>query len=319
MIKNNLSLVTRLGDEGFPEIYDLQLCLMAQKDLNFHWIILLRPSAHKFESELQLNLQRSPELYKRTKVIRCKTDNRSKLLNSALQLVNNGHFTVFDDDDLPFSNFVSVIRESIAKSNGDLIIRTQVVQVETIHVRLNQFKYQVAKGKALSLWPDTYNRYDHMSRNQTPCMAISYPVKLLKKNNLEWDEKLDAVEDWDLLVRASGFIPVLSIATPTSIYRRSQGGYRSKLAVSPLKWSDSETRVRHKIEKLEFVLTGSEILSLADSNRSINRGHTPLRAKVITKFVRIVRPRLLQRPRLYILCKSLYQPTIKLLRVERYV
>jgi hypothetical protein len=150
-------------------------------------------------------------------------------------------------------------------------------------------------------------------------MAISYPVKLLKKNNLEWDEKLDAVEDWDLLIRASGFIPVFSIATPTSIYRRSQGGYRSKLAVSPLKWSESETRVRHKIEKLEFVLTGSEILSLAGSSRSMNRGHTPLRAKVLIKFVHVARPRLLQLPILYVFFKSFYQPTIKLLRVERYV
>lgn len=317
--KNNLSLVTRLGDEGFPEIYDLQLCFMAQKDPNFRWIILLRPSAHKFERDLRLNLELCPELYERTKIIRCKTDNRSRLLNSALEEVNDGFIAVFDDDDLPLSSYVSVIRESIAKSKGNLIIRTQVVQIETIRVRLNDFWYQVAKSKALSLWPESYNRYSHLSRNQTPCMAISYPVKLLKKNNLRWDERLDAVEDWDLLIRASGVIPVVSVETPTSIYRRPQVGYRSKLAVSPAKWNESETKVRLKIEKLEFVLTGSEIMSLVGSNRSKAHGSTPIRALILTKLVFILRPRLLQRPRLYLLFKSLYQPTIKILRIESYV
>jgi hypothetical protein len=319
VVKNNLTLVTRLGDEGFPEIYDLQLCLMAQKDTNFQWIILLRPSAHKFERDLRLNLELYPELYERTKIIRCKTDNRSKLLNSALQLVDDGYITIFDDDDLPLSSYVSVIRESIAKSKGNLIIRTQVVQIETLRVRLNEFWYQVAKGKALFLWPESYNRYNHMSRNQTPCMAVSYPVKLLKKNNLNWDERLHAVEDWDLLIRASGVIPVFSVEVPTSIYRRAQGVYRSNLVVSPVKWSESETKVRLKIEKLEFGLTGSEIMSLVGSNRSKVHKSTPVRAIIFTKLVFILKPRLIQRPRVYLLFKSLYRPIIKILRIENYV
>jgi hypothetical protein len=159
---------------------------------------------------------------------------------------------------------------------------------------------------------------DHLNRKQQLHTFRENKIIAIS-DNLRWDERLDAVEDWDLLIRASGVIPVVSVEIPTSIYRRSQVGYRSKLAVSPAKWNESETNVRLKIEKLEFVLTGSEIMSLVGSNRSKAHGSTPIRAVILTRLVFILRPRLLQQPRLYSLFKSLYQPTIKILRIESYV
>jgi hypothetical protein len=317
--KEELTIVTRLGKEGFSEIFDLQLCLSAQVDKNFTWIILLRPSAHSLQSQLETRLEMTPELNSRTNLIKCNTDNRSKLLNKALDMVLRGYIVVFDDDDLPLSNYVKVIRDLAIKSNMQAIIRTATVQISTTRLNTYGGAFQVSSSKANFLWPMTFNRLDHMRTNLSPCMSISYPVRLLKRHELKWDEKLLAVEDWDLLMRASEQIPVQSTEVVTSIYRRPGKTYRSQLAVSAIEWNKSELVVRKKLDDLKFVLTGSEISSLINQNfKRVGRGDRA-RAKYYVFFVHKIRLILMNYPRTYLFSKLVHKKLIRILRIENYV
>jgi hypothetical protein len=319
VLKPTLTIVTRLGGEGFSEIYDLQLCLAGQSDKNFTWIILLRPSAHDLDSDLRLMLKKTPELWLRTKVIKCDTDNRSKLLNKSLSQTRDDYLVVFDDDDLPLSNFVKVIREAASESKSTAIVRTEVVEIATERLRLNSGYTQIQRSKANFLWPSTFNRLDHLQQNLTPCMAVSYPVSLLRKNELQWDEELHAVEDWDFLMRSSEIIPVVSPQVVTSIYRRSGIEYRSQLSVHPRDWINSERIVRAKLEKIKFIVTGSELLSRGSV---ITIQHRTLSSQIAEYYVKLVhkfRPFFTRTPRLYLLLKQLHKFLIKVMRMQPYV
>jgi hypothetical protein len=266
---------------------------------------------------LYSNLKKTPGLHARTKIVICKTDNRSALLNHALGLIQNGLMVVFDDDDIPLSNFVQVIRSTSSEAKTASIIRTSVGQVETLRVTVNGEKFQTSVSKMQFLWPRIFNRLDHLSVNRTPCMAVSYPVELIKRKKLKWDEALHAVEDWDFFMRATDVIPVVSITTATSIYRRAAGQYRSKLNSTPEMWRSSESIVREKLNKLHFNMTGSEILHLSSETPTWEK--TPLRAEIFVQITHFLQPRLIQTPNLYVRLKGLYGVLVKLLRIEKYV
>jgi hypothetical protein len=316
MLDLDVALATRLGSEGYPQIYDLQTSLAAQTDKNFIWLILLRPSAHSLEKELLIKLKKTRELWQRTQVIKCNTDNRSELLNMALSSLTTGYLSVFDDDDLPFSSYVKTIRSEAKKVSGKSIIRMQTVQIETIKNFIGERSYDVSVSNCKYLWPSTFDRLSHLQRNLTPCMSLSFPVALLKKYALVWDETLSAVEDWDFLMRSSEVIPVQSVELVTSIYRRVDNQYRSQKLIGKKEWSDSEKIVNAKIENQKFTLTGRQV---------ITQIHGKYLAEPVTgarKFIKVVQftqPRLLRFPWLYLIGKTTYRFLIKSFKIEKYV
>ena len=315
----NVAIATRLGREGFPLIYDLQICLAAQRDKNFTWLILLRPSAHRFEKILKSELEQTEDLWSRTKIIKCSTDNRSKLLNIALRNVSTGYINIFDDDDLPFSNFIETIRNEARNMNGMSIIRTQTFQIETESNLVQGRAYNIAMSNGNNLWPEAFQRLSHLDRNLTPCMAVSYPIKLVKKFHLTWDETLDAVEDWDFLIRSSDVIEVKSTNVVTSIYRRADKEYRSKKLLSNKAWKESENKVRAKIARQLFVLEGDQILSLRNSRVVNVFAHWPLRAHMLFSLMRFFEPRLINYPNLYVTGKIIHKYLKRILKIEEYV
>ena len=319
MPSRNLTIVTRLGAEGFNEIYDLRLCLVAQIDQNFEWLIMLRPSAHLEFKSLVSNLKLTPTLWSKTTIVKCDTNNRSKLLNQALGAVNQGYLVVLDDDDLVMSNFVEVIRNTILITDDLSIIRTEVAKMDTKRIRVGSDYFQISTSKSENIWPTTFDRYQHLNINRTPCMAVSYPVRLLKKYGLSWDCDITAAEDWDFLMRASEVIPVESVQEITSIYRRAGGEYRSKVVVSDYQWRESEKRVRDKILLQKFTLTGGEIADLRSDGKSYLGRLYPKNFLLFRSIAIWFQPRLLNHQFLYLLSKRIYRFLIRLFKWEEYV
>ena len=319
MGQTTVNVVTRLGEEGLGDIYDLSTCLSAQTNNDFKWIILLRPSAHKYFSEICKSLQFDHILWNQITLIKCFTDNRSKLLNRALDILHDGYLVVLDDDDLPLSHFIETINEAAQKVHCKSIIRTQVVQMETLRQKIGNRSIQISMSPMKYLWPSEFNRLSHLTANKSPCMGISYPVKLLNKFGLNWDEKIEAVEDWDMLMRASNQIPVMSAEEVTAVYRRSGRSYRSQKAISPLDWQKSEEIVRRKIQTQTFKLTGAEVISLSTKNDGFNTNPAPYRVKLFVGFVRFIQPRLINTPFVYNLLKFQYKRVAKMLKVDDYV
>jgi hypothetical protein len=318
MNKANLHLVTRLGNDGFSEIYDLQLCLNSQIDENFKWFILLRPSAHAKIKDLISNLKLTPNLWAKTIIVKTDTDNRSKLLNQALKRIKDGYLVVFDDDDLPLSNYVKVIRNTIRMAKGTPIIRTEVVEIGTIRLKINNTFFQVSMTKAYFNWPTTFDRLAHVAMNRTPCMAVSFPVEIMKKYKLNWDEKLSVAEDWDILMRASEFIPVVSVKAPTSIYRKAGSSYRSQKTVSLKSWKLSESLVREKIDKQNFILSGRDISMLQANQFQLQKKIIPFHVKRLIQLATFLQPKLIQYPKIYSFGRYSYRMLKKLLRLDKY-
>lgn len=285
MTKNSVKVVTRLGVEGFPDIYDLQYCLNGQSDCNFEWIILLRPSAHKKFNQLIQELKYTSELFPRIKIYKVKSDSRGGILNVVLKNYNDGMIVVLDDDDIPLPNYIEVINKYAQTNSFSSIVRTLTFSQETF--RTNEISSsQISMSKGLELWPRNFKILSHLEMNRTPCMSASFPIKIIKNLDLKWDETLSALEDWDFLMRAAQIIPVESVEIVTSLYRKPQGAYRSQVSTSRASWKESEGIVREKLNDLKFEIRGLKIIE----SQFFQQKNTDLTLKRAPNYyVRIVR------------------------------
>lgn len=310
MVKNPVCVVTRLGLEGFPDIFDLQYCLNGQSDSNFEWILLLRPSAHNKMDELRQEIQLTSELFNKTKILKVDSDSRGGILNVALESCVDGMVVILDDDDLPLPNFIETINTNAKKSAHKAILRTLTFSQETHRKGGIAGNLQISMTKGIETWPREFELLPHIERNLSPCMSLSFPIKKLKEYDLRWDSTLTAVEDWDFLIRAAQKIPVQSVQVVTSLYRKSSGGYRSQKEVSVLSWKESENITRQKINDLEFIFKVGDLLD----NRNWIENHTTLHFPSLPNFYNkilvAVIPILNRFPRTYNFCRTVHRKIV---------
>jgi hypothetical protein len=316
MFRQGVTVVTRLGIEGFPDIYDLQTCLNGQSDSNFSWIILVRPSAHTQIRELRQELQRTSSLFTHTKIQKVNSDSRGGILNLALKFCEDGMIVVLDDDDIPLPNFIETINHFGKLTSMSSILRTLTFSQETHRFGGLVGNHQISTSKGLELWPRNFNLLSHIENNQSPFMSLSFPVRKLREYDLRWDPSLTAVEDWDFLIRAAENIPVESIPKVTSLYRRSNGAYRSQEVTTRKEWRESEERVRTKIQKLELRIRIQDLIEdphWTSSNIGFHQEELP---NWYRRLVKMFLPIANRFPRLYIILRKIHNKFISLIKAH---
>jgi hypothetical protein len=240
-----ISIITRAGSDAEPAIFDLYLCIRNQFDLDFEWIILVRPS-YKFDSGgLKLRLDSDPILKSRTKIIFASTNSRGELLNIGLRVVKGSHFVVVDDDDLVVSNFTQQL--NLAALEAPKAILRTIPSRKVVRDLSNFPGNLISLSKCEFLWPDKFDPHQHLYSNQTPCLSLAFPTYIAKINSLSWDSDLVAVEDWDFLLSFLRKAKVLQLPVATSIYRQRKRTTRSRKSVRVTDWKGAESTVRLRI------------------------------------------------------------------------
>lgn len=240
-----LSIITRAGVDAEPGIFDLALCVATQTDLDFEWILVVRPGFDYDNSQLKHRINSTKVLKDRTRVLIGPSHSRGQLLNIASSQAKGTHLVVLDDDDLIASNYVEVFN-SAAKQHGQVAIRTlgalkYVSDCERFPGDLSSV------SKCQFQWNPNWDAEQHLLSNHTPCMIIAFPIKIIRKFKLEWDPNLAAVEDWDFLLKVIRKSRVVQIHKATSIYRQAAAGSRSSLVTPGSAWNQSELVVRGRI------------------------------------------------------------------------
>jgi hypothetical protein len=310
MTENIVSVVTRLGAEGFPDIYDLQYCLNGQNDSNFEWIVLVRPSAHEKIDEIRQEFQRTSDLYRRVRILKVDSDSRGGILNIALNDCEGSMIVVLDDDDIPLTNFIETINHFAKIYSCNSILRTLTFSQETHRLQGMAGNHQISYSKGIEAWPREFNLLSHIVQNQTPCMSLSFPVKKIKEYNVEWDSTLLAVEDWDFLMRAAENISVESISKVTSLYRRANGSYRSQKNTARNDWKESEQIVREKISNLTLKLKVGDLIEnqyLGPNSLKTNENNLP---QYYRSLIRVILPIANKFPRLYVILRKCHNKIV---------
>jgi hypothetical protein len=70
---------------------------------------------------------------------------------------------------------------------------------------------------------------DHLIANQSPICSIALPRPVLDRFGLRFDETLDALEDWDLLLRTAPWCGVEDTGVVTSVYHWWVEGARRRI------------------------------------------------------------------------------------------
>jgi glycosyltransferase involved in cell wall biosynthesis len=276
-----LSILTRVGKEGVLPIRDLILCLAGQSDQNFEWCILARPGFHSSIPELKRQIGINKDLLNRTKILVSQSNSRGGLLNFGLKKISGDYFVVLDDDDLVSSNYVASFNAAGKECQNQKIIRS-VASKKIVNPLKNNDASLISASKAEFPWPKEFNLVQHFYSNQSPCFSVAFPTQKIRSSRISWDEKLDAVEDWDFLLKATSRISVHQIPDTTGIYRVLINGSRSRKVENVQEWVSSELKVKERMKQLRFSLSIEEVEMMVAKSSSEFNGNTESK---ILKFV----------------------------------
>lgn len=140
---------------------------------------------------------------------------RCKAGNKALSMATGKYFNFLDDDDLFYDDHVEVLVSELESSEEKVAYASSFETPIIVHSK-TPYKYTLLNEYVL-LSTD-FNILKLLYANITPIQCVMFSKEVYEKCG-GFDEKLDALEDWDLWIRYGLAYPFKFIKKTTSIYR----------------------------------------------------------------------------------------------------
>lgn len=136
--------------------------------------------------------------------------------NTALKLARGEYIVYLDDDDILLPEHLATLKRAIADNPGCVVYTDAQVIVEDISGGLRQDKQQA------SFWVhDDFDFNRLQISNYIPINVFTHPRAILEQVG-GFDETLNALEDWDLLIRLSRALPFVHVKGVTAQVRHRQ-------------------------------------------------------------------------------------------------
>lgn len=162
---------------------------------------------------------------------------RSKAGNLAMKIANGKYLNFLDDDDLFYADHVEILVRTLEKSTKRA---AYAFAFETpIDVKSRE-PYVYEEGDYKGIHKQNFDKVMLCHHNYIPIQCIMFEKSLFEEYG-GLDEKLDALEDWDLWVRYSLHTDFECVEKTTSIYR------------VPMKQNINEKRQKELDDALEVV------------------------------------------------------------------
>lgn len=143
-----------------------------------------------------------------------KKKGRSRVGNIGLEMATGQYYNFLDDDDILYDNHIEtllkVLREKQCKAAYSIAEEKQIKVYS-----FAPYKYKIKRKKIRFAQP--FNRVLLYHANYIPIQSIMFDKSLYEKLG-GFDEKLDALEDWDLWVRYSTSEDFAFVEQITSAY-----------------------------------------------------------------------------------------------------
>jgi hypothetical protein len=283
-----LSVILRTQGNRIEALKDALLCLQAQTDQAFEIILLVHNAEASAEAAVAVIVEEFRAHFgNRLSLENVRGGTRSAPLNVGLKKAAGSYFSIFDDDDLLFANWVERFHESAALSPHHLLRAQIFVQNVSPTVWPGG-----TSGFATESWPHPgyptrFSMVDHLLVNRTPFMSVAFPIELVHAFHLSFNEDLLVVEDWDMILKGSLLLGVADIPFVTGIYRQWQRSENSLAIHSVAEWNASEAIVHDRSNSSYILLppgSGERIRALLErEERTKNHSTAVLR---LATFVR---------------------------------
>ena len=153
---------------------------------------------------------------------------RSRIGNYGLEKVKGKYCNFLDDDDVLYKNHVQCLVDVLEGSQNK--IAYSVAEEKQIFITSYE-PYQYKVKRKLIRFKQPFNRILLYHTNYIPIQSVMFEYDLFKRAG-GFDEKLDALEDWDLWVRYSTLGSFIFLNQVTSayyvIYKRKEKNKRDK-------------------------------------------------------------------------------------------
>lgn len=144
-----------------------------------------------------------------------KNKGRSFAGNKGIELAKGKYINFLDDDDLFYPEHVLVLVNELEKSNYS-IAYTTAFETPTNVISKDPYIYETVDSKVVHF--GEFSRLNLFRRNITPIQSVMFEKKVPLQCG-GFDEKIEALEDWDLWIRFALKFKWKYIEKTTSLYR----------------------------------------------------------------------------------------------------
>ena len=140
---------------------------------------------------------------------------RSKAGNIAMKMASGKYFNFLDDDDLFYPNHIEVLVTEAVKNDYDIVYDTAF---ETKIDVLSKTPYKYSIHNVSIVHSGLFTRLKLYKSNLFPIQTVMFKKEVFETCG-GFDEKMDALEDWDLWIRFSLKYNFNYVKDTTSLYR----------------------------------------------------------------------------------------------------
>lgn len=266
-----LSVVVRTrGDRA--SLIDALTSLAAQTDDDFEVLVMV----HHDDPDVVARVQRSVDAFAvdfsaRVRVVAVREGRRSRPLNAALVEASGRYLAMLDDDDVVTADWVERFRDGAEESPGTIVRAPCVLQWT-----------ERSAGGAVAVtgfedpYPARFDYFDHVRRNRSPSCSYAVPLAAVRAFGVEFDEHLDACEDWKFLMDIARWTGVTDAVgsdrpTATSIYRRSRDGGGSDGIIDTEHWARDHMAVAAHLAAEPSIVPAGSLLKIRQLYETIEQ------------------------------------------------
>ena len=254
---------------------DTLTSLAAQTDQDFEVLVMVHHDDRSRTEHVQRLVDDFEQVFAaRVQVVPVAGGGRSRPLNVALSIARGRYLAMVDDDDIAVANWVEAFRVGIEHAPGT-IVRAPCISQWTESIGAGETAVPVSAFE--NPFALRFDYLDHVRRNRSPICSYVVPLAGVRALGVDFDESLDALEDWKFLMETARWLGVTDVAEladgpvlATSIYRRSRDGGGSMGLVGEERWAALETRVVEDLAAEPSLLPAGALMKIHNLYDGVN-------------------------------------------------